>query len=140
MAYDRDNVFAKILRGEAPAHAVAENDDCMAFMDLMPQSPGHTLIVPRCAAENLFDVGVEALRHVVVMTQRVAKAVNEVFEPDGMMIAQLNGAAAGQSVFHLHFHVIPRYASEGLKFHARDAEPSSTLAEHAQLIRSALER
>ena len=138
MAYDNDNIFAKILRGEANAHKVLDEEHCVAFMDLMPQSPGHTLVIPREPAENIFDLAAESLGHLVATTQRVARAVKAAFAPAGMMIAQLNGADAGQTVFHIHFHVIPRYAGEGLTFHARDVADAGELAEHAARIRAAL--
>ena len=139
MAYDPDNIFAKILRGEASAHLVLEEEHCLAFMDLMPQSPGHTLIIPREPAENIFDLSTEGLAQLVSTTQRVARAVKAAFKPTGLMIAQLNGADAGQTVFHIHFHVIPRYAGEGLTFHARSMADSDELAANAARIRAALE-
>ena len=108
MAYDPNNIFAKILRGEADAHVVLDEEYCLGFMDLMPQSPGHTLIIPREPAENIFDLSAPALGQLIATTQRVARAVKAAFEPPGMMIVQLNGVDAGQTVFHIHFHVIPR--------------------------------
>ena len=139
MAYDPDNIFAKILRGEASAHMVLNEEHCLAFMDLMPQSPGHTLIIPREPAENIFDLSAEGLGQLVATTQRVASAVKAAFKPTGLMIAQLNGADAGQTVFHIHFHVIPRYAGEGLTFHARSMADADELAANAARIRAALE-
>ena len=138
MAYDESNIFAKILRGEMPAHVVLEEEHCMAFMDVMPQSPGHTLIIPRERAENLFDLDDEAVSRLAVTTRRVARAVKSAFEPGGIMIMQLNGADAGQSVFHIHFHVIPRYDGEGLRLHARSMAEPETLADHARRIRAHL--
>ena len=139
MAYDPDNIFAKILRGEANAHVVLDEEHCLAFMDVMPQSSGHTLIIPREPAENIFDLSTEGLAHLSATTQRVAKAVETAFKPAGLMIAQLNGADAGQTVFHIHFHVIPRYAGEGLTFHARSMADTDELAANAAKIRAALE-
>ena len=138
MAYDPDNIFAKILRGEANAHVVLDEEHCFAFMDLMPQSPGHTLIIPREPAEDIFDLSTEALGQLITTTQRVARAVKAAFNPPGMMIVQLNGADAGQTVFHIHFHVIPRYAGEGLTFHARTMADADELAANAARIRAAL--
>lgn len=138
MAYDPDNIFAKILRGEADAHTVLDEEHCFAFMDLMPQSPGHTLIVPREPAENIFDLSTAALGQLVATTQRVARAVKAAFDPPGMMIVQLNGADAGQTVFHIHFHVIPRYPGEGLTLHARSVADPEELSENAARIRAAL--
>ena len=138
MAYDHDNIFAKILRGEADAHVVLDEKHCLAFMDLMPQSPGHTLIIPREPAENLFDLSAEGLSVLIATTQRVARAVKTAFQPAGVMILQLNGADAGQSVFHIHFHVIPRYPGEGLTLHARSVADPEQLSEHAARVRAAL--
>ena len=139
MAYDHDNIFAKILRGEAGAHTVLDDDRCLAFMDLMPQSPGHTLVIPREPAENLFDLSPESLSVLVATTQRVARAVQAAFHPAGLMLLQLNGADAGQTVFHIHFHVIPRYPGEGLTLHARSVADAAEVREHAARIRAELE-
>ena len=139
MAYDPNNIFAKILRGEADAHVVLDEEHCLGFMDLMPQSPGHTLIIPREPAENIFDLSSEALGQLITTTHRVARAVKAVFNPPGMMIVQLNGADAGQTVFHIHFHVIPRYEGEGLTLHARSVAAPAQLREHAARIRAELE-
>ena len=109
MAYDRSNVFARILRGEIPAHKVCEDEHTLAFMDVMPQADGHTLVIPKAAAENIFDLPPEALAATILTTQRVARAVKKAFDAPGVMIAQLNGRGAGQSVFHIHFHVMPRH-------------------------------
>ena len=138
MAYDANNIFARILRGEANAHVVLDEEHCMAFMDVMPQSPGHTLVIPREPVENLFDLSAEGLTHVVAATRRVARAVRSAFDPGGVMVMQLNGANAGQTVFHIHFHVIPRYAGEGLTLHARSVADASQLERHAARIRAAL--
>jgi histidine triad (HIT) family protein len=138
MAYDDRNVFAKILRGEAPAHIVYEDAHSVAFMDIMPQVDGHTLVVPREPAEDLFDVQPDALAHLIRATQIVAHGVRQAFTPAGVMILQLSGAAAGQSVFHLHFHIVPRNHGIDLKLHARQVAPQETLAEHAERIRRAL--
>ena len=138
MAYDPDNIFAKILRGEADAHIVLDEEHCLAFMDLMPQSPGHTLVIPREPAENLFDLSDESLDVLVATTRRVARAVKAAFDPPGIMIVQLNGADAGQTVFHIHFHVIPRYPGEGLTLHARSVADAAELRANAARIRAAL--
>ncbi len=138
MSYDPRNVFARILRGEIPAHKVLEDEATLAFMDVMPQAPGHTLVIPKSAAENIFELDPAILAATMVNVQRVARAVSQVFQPPGVMIAQLNGAAAGQSVFHLHFHIIPRYEGVDFAIHARDMEDSAVLAEHAARLRVAL--
>jgi histidine triad (HIT) family protein len=139
MAYDPGNIFARILRGEIPAHRVYEDEYTLAFMDVMPQSVGHTLVIPKVEAENLFELDTETLRHLIATTQKVARGVREAFSPPGVMIAQLNGAGAGQSVFHIHFHVIPRYHGIDLKLHARGKEDDTLLADQAAKIRAALQ-
>ena len=139
MAYDTDNIFAKILRGEVNAHVVLDEQRCFAFMDLMPQSPGHTLVIPREPAENFFDLSDGGLAELMATTRRVARAVRAAFSPAGMMIMQLNGADAGQTVFHVHFHVIPRYRGEGLTLHARAMADPAELADHAARIRAQLD-
>jgi histidine triad (HIT) family protein len=139
MAYDRNNVFARILRGEIPAHRVLEDEHTLAFMDVMPQSDGHALVIPKAEAENLFELPPEALAATILTTQRVARAVQKAFAAPGIMVAQLNGREAGQSVFHLHFHVIPRYEGIDLHFHARDMADPAVLAAHAARVRAALD-
>lgn len=139
MAYDTGNVFARILRGEIPAHKVHEDEHTLAFMDVMPQSDGHTLVIPKTAAENLFDLPPAALAATILATQRVARAVRKAFDPPGIMLAQLNGAGAGQSVFHIHFHIVPRYHGIDLRLHAREMADPKVLAEHAARVRAALE-
>jgi len=139
MAYDPGNIFARILRGEVPAHKVYEDVHTLAFMDVMPQSDGHTLVIPRVAAENIFDLPPESLAATILTTQRVARAVKKAFSPPGVLIAQLNGTGAGQSVFHIHFHVVPRYEGIDLRFHAREMADQKMLAEHAARVRAALE-
>ena len=138
MSYDPDNVFAKILRAEAPAFKVYETDHALAFMDIMPQVPGHTLVIPKDHAEGLLDADPDILASTIQVVQIVAGAVKRAFESPGIMIAQLNGAAAGQTVFHMHFHIMPR--SEGLEFklHARELEDFSVLEALAERIRACL--
>jgi len=138
MAYDRNNVFARILRGEIPAHKVYEDEHTLAFMDVMPQADGHVLVIPKVAAENLFDLPPDALAATIVTTQKVARAVQRAFAAPGILIAQLNGAAAGQSVFHIHFHVVPRREGFDLRLHARDMADPAVLAAHAARVRAAL--
>jgi histidine triad (HIT) family protein len=138
MAYDTGNIFARILTGEIPAHKVYEDAHTFAFMDVMPQSDGHTLVIPKVAAENLFDLPPEALSATILTTQLVARAVKKAFDPPGVMLVQLNGAGAGQSVFHIHFHIVPRYAGIDLRFHAREMADPKMLADHAARVRAAL--
>jgi histidine triad (HIT) family protein len=139
MTYDPGNIFARILRGEVPAHKVFEDTHTLAFMDVMPQSEGHTLVIPKWAAENLFDLPQESLVATILTTQRVARAVKKAFDAPGIMIAQLNGRDAGQSVFHTHFHIVPRYEGIDLRFHSRDMADPQLLAQQAAKIRAALD-
>jgi histidine triad (HIT) family protein len=132
-AYDTANIFAKIVRGEMPAAKVYEDADTLAFMDVFPQARGHTLVIHKsAAARNLLDVEAEPLKAVILTTQKVARAVRAALKPDGVSISQFNGAVAGQSVFHLHFHVIPRWEGVALKRHGEggmaDASELATLA------------
>ena len=138
MAYDPDNIFAKILRDEAPAFRVFEDDKTLACMDVMPQTDGHTLVIPKAPAENIFELAAEDLRAVITTTQVIARAAQAAFSPEGVMVAQLNGAAAGQTVFHLHFHVIPRYEASPMALHAREMADMELLGQHAEQLRSAL--
>ena len=139
MSYDSNNIFARILRGEIPAHKVFEDEHTLAFMDVMPQVDGHTLVIPKATAENIHDVPQAALAATILATQRVAGAVQRAFAAPGILIAQLNGSAAGQSVFHLHFHVLPRHEGFDLRFHARGMADPTLLAAHAEKVRAALD-
>lgn len=139
-SYDTDNVFAKILRGELPSVKIAETDTTLAFMDVFPQSEGHCLVIPKKAqATNLFDIDGEDLAAVIKQTQIVAKAVKQALKPTGVRIAQFNGADAGQTVYHIHFHIIPVYGETPIQPHASggpaDSEELQALAEK---IRAAL--
>ena len=121
--YDRDNVFARILRGEIGCAKVYEDADVFAFMDLFPQSRGHLLVISKTAqARNLLDVEPQALERLILGVQRLARAMRAALKPDGLVTTQFNGSAAGQTVFHLHFHLIPRYGEAGLKPHAAGAQ------------------
>ena len=116
--YDEDNIFARIIRGDIPAAKVFEDAHVLAFMDAFPQSPGHVLVISKKSkARNLLDVKPEVLSQVMLDVQRVAKAMRKALKPDGIVVTQFNGAAAGQSVFHLHFHLIPRWADTPLRAH-----------------------
>jgi histidine triad (HIT) family protein len=139
MAYDRNNIFARILRGEIPACKVFEDGHTLAFMDVMPQADGHVLVIPKAEAESLFDLEPDALAATILTTQRVARAVKKAFDAPGILIAQLNGPAAGQSVFHIHFHVVPRHEGFDLRLHARDMADPAVLAGHAARVRAALD-
>lgn len=136
--YDQSNVFAKMLRGEIPAFKVYEDTQALAFMDAMPQSDGHTLVIPKVEARNFFDIAPDALADLIKATQYVAKGVQQAFKPDGMRIIQFNESAAGQTVFHIHFHIVPCYEGVAIRGHGRDWADKGVLAEHAEKIRAAL--
>jgi histidine triad (HIT) family protein len=138
MTYDNNNVFAKILRGEIPCVKVFEDEKNLAFMDVMPQADGHVLVIPKEPAENLLDLSSESAGALMMTTQRVAKAVKKGLNAPGIMLAMLNGAPAGQSVFHVHFHVIPRSAGVDMGMHARAMVDPQSLEPIAAKIRSAL--
>jgi histidine triad (HIT) family protein len=137
-AYDDANVFAKIIRGELPAAKVFEDDRVVVIMDVMPQGPGHTLVIPKARARNLLDIPAADLQHAILTVQRVARAVKEAFDAPGVLVMQFNEPAAGQTVFHTHFHVIPRFEGVALKPHSGDMADAAVLAEHAAKVRSAL--
>jgi histidine triad (HIT) family protein len=138
MAYDSSNVFAKILRGEIPSVKVYEDDKTLAFMDVMPQADGHVLVISKEPAEDILDLSPEGAAAMMATTQRVARAVKKGLNAPGIMLAQLNGAPAGQSVFHVHFHIIPRSAGVDMGLHARGMVDAKTLEPIAAKIRSAL--
>lgn len=115
--YDPQNIFAKMLRGEMACVRAFEDDVALAIMDVFPQSPGHTLVLPRTAARNFLELPPEKVGPYLERVQLVARAVRKAFSPDGVVITQFNGAPAGQSVFHLHFHIIPRWEGQALKPH-----------------------
>ncbi|OEC54939.1 MULTISPECIES: HIT family protein [Pseudomonadaceae] len=135
--YDPQNIFAQIIRGDAPCYRLYEDDDVLAFLDLFPQSYGHALVIPkRSAARNLLDVDPEALAKVMAVVQRLSRVITEELKPAGVQVAQFNGAPAGQTVFHLHFHIIPRYEGEGLGVHAsQKADPAELEALQARISR-----
>jgi histidine triad (HIT) family protein len=139
MSYDDSNVFAKILRGEIPSSKVWEDADTLVFMDAMPQAPGHTLVVPKAPSRNLLDADPDVLARLAPVVQRVARAVKQAFGADGVTVVQFNEPASGQTVFHLHFHIIPRHEGVPLMPHSRAMEKPEVLAAHAEKIRKALE-
>lgn len=116
--YDPDNIFAKILRGEIPSVKVWEDDHVLAFMDVFPQSEGHVLVISKTStAQTLLDIEAAALARLTTAVQRTARAVEKALRPDGFQIMQFNGEAGGQTVFHLHFHIIPRWRDRPMKGH-----------------------
>jgi histidine triad (HIT) family protein len=136
--YDPNNVFAKILRGEIPSARVYEDDKVVAFMDVMPQGTGHTLVVPKSPSRNLLDADPAALAAVIAGVQKVARAVKAAFNADGVTVMQFNEGAAGQSVFHLHFHVIPRFEGAPLKPHSGKMEDRAVIEANAAKLKAAL--
>lgn len=133
-AYDSNNIFGKILRGEIPCHRVYEDDDTLAFMDVMPQSPGHLLVIPKVPSRNILDADPAVLSKLIPVVQKLAKAARQAFEADGITVIQFNEPASGQTVFHLHFHVIPRYEGQALKPHSGQMENNEVLAANAEKI------
>ncbi len=138
MSYDDNNIFAKILRGEIPSHRVYEDDATIAFMDVMPQAEGHLLVVPKAPSRNLLDADAATLPALITTVQKLAVAAKDAFDADGVTVMQFNEAPAGQSVFHLHFHVIPRRAGVPLKPHSGTMEDGAVLAANAERVRQAL--
>ncbi|HEY4981734.1 MAG TPA: HIT family protein [Pseudolabrys sp.] len=137
-SYDSNNIFAKILRGELPCYKVYEDDKALAFLDIMPRSPGHTLVLPKAPARNILDIGIADLAHVMAVAQKVAKGAMTAFEADGITIQQFNEGAGGQVVFHLHVHVIPRKAGGPMKPPASAKEKPEVLAEQAKKLAAAI--
>ena len=137
-AYDSNNIFAKILRGELPCHKVYEDDRALAFLDIMPRAPGHTLVLPKSPARNLLDVDPSDLAHVMQVAQKIAKAQRAVFKADGITLQQFNEAAGGQVVFHLHVHVVPRKDGIAMRPPATVKEDASVLSDQALKLAAAL--
>jgi histidine triad (HIT) family protein len=137
-SYDPNNIFAKILRGEMPSYKVYEDDKALAFLDIMPRAPGHTLVLPKAAARNILDVPPDDLAHVFKVTQKVAQATMKTFGADGVTVQQFNEGAGGQVVFHLHVHVIPRKAGVALKPPASEREKPEVLTEQAAKLSAAI--
>ncbi len=137
--YDPANIFAKILRGELPAHKVYEDEHVFAFMDIMPRADGHVLVIPKAEARNILDIAPDALGHLVTGVQTIAKAVKVAMQADGLTIQQFNEPAGGQVVFHIHFHVIPRFDGVPMKPHSGQMADPGVLKAHAAKIRAALQ-
>jgi len=137
-AYDPNNIFAKILRGEMPCHKVYEDDRTFAFLDIMPRAPGHTLVLPKAPARNILDVAPDDFAAVARTAQKIAKAAVKAFDADGVTVQQFNEGAGGQVVFHLHMHVIPRKLGVPMKPPASEKEKPDVLAEHVRRLAEAL--
>jgi histidine triad (HIT) family protein len=137
-SYDPNNIFAKILRGELPCHKIYEDDKALAFLDIMPRAPGHTLVLPKAPARNLLDVDPVDLAHVMQVAQKIAQASMKVFAADGITIQQFNEPAGGQVVFHLHMHVMPRHNGVALLPPASRKEDGKVLEDNAAKLMAAL--
>lgn len=137
-AYDDQNVFAKILRGELPSAKVYEDDDVTVIMDVMPQGKGHTLVIPKAKSRNILDIRPGDLQATILAVQRVARAVQKAFDAPGVLVMQFNEPAAGQTVFHTHFHVIPRFEGVALRPHSGKMADSEELADNAERVKAAL--
>ena len=138
MAYDRNNIFAGILRGEIPCVKVFEDARTLAFMDVMPEAEGHVLVVPKEDAQDILDLSADGLAAMMATVQRVARAVDKALAPDGILLKQYNRAPAGQSIFHVHFHIVPRWEGVALAPHGKVMVDAATLEPIAAKIRSAL--
>jgi histidine triad (HIT) family protein len=139
MSGTTDCIFCKIVSGEAPAHVVCEDERTLAFMDIFPVAEGHTLIIPKRHGENLFDTDEACLQAVIARSRQVGRAIRRVLAPDGIGVHQLNGAAAGQTVFHYHMHLIPRNQGDALALHGRKPGDPEALASLAARLGEALE-
>ncbi|MEE2525141.1 HIT family protein [Hyphobacterium sp. HN65] len=138
-SYDDQNIFAKILRGEAPCVKIFEDDAVIAFMDIFPQSPGHCLVVPKEPARNLLEMTPDASAAAIQRVQNLARAVETALEPDGIVVTQFNGGPAGQTVFHIHFHIIPRWEDVPLGRHGGGQADMDELKAQAGKIAAALD-
>ena len=136
--YDTDNIFAKILRGEMPCVKVYEDDNVLSFMDVFPQSEGHTLVIPKAPSRNLLETNAKDIGRLFGAVQRITKAVETALKPDGITITQFNGAPAGQTVFHTHVHIIPRYDGIALGTHGGGMADMDELKALAEKISAAL--
>ena len=137
MTYDPDNIFAKILRDEIPSNRVYEDDETVAFMDIMPRADGHLLVIPKTPCRNVLDATPEQLAAVMATVQKLSRAVMTAFDADGVTIQQFNEAAGGQEVFHLHFHVLPRHEGVSMRAPGKMGD-FDQIAQHADQIRAAL--
>lgn len=138
MSYDTNNIFARILRGEIPSYKVYEDADALCFMDVMPQSPGHALVVPKAPSRNLLDADPSVLAKILPLVQKIAVASKAAFAADGITVMQFNEPAGGQTVFHLHYHVVPRFDGHPLKSHTGKMEDGVVLAANAEKLKAAL--
>ena len=137
-AYDPNNIFAKILRGEIPCEKLYEDESTLAFMDVMPQADGHVLVIPKSPARNILDIQPDVLSALIQRVQKLAVAVKKAMAADGVVVTQFNEPASGQTVFHIHFHVIPRWTGVALRPHSGKMADFALLKAQAEKIRAAL--
>ena len=140
MNYDDNNIFAKILRGEMPAHKVFEDDETLAFLDIMPRTKGHVLVIPKKPSINMMDIDPDDLCTLICCVHKLAPLVRKAVGADGFVIQQFNEAAAGQMVFHIHFHIVPRFAGVPLKHATGEMEQDGILSANAELIRREIDK
>ena len=138
MTYDPNNIFAKILRGEIPCHKIYEDEHTLAFMDVMPQVDGHCLVIPKVGSRNLLDAEPSTLASLMATVQKVARAAKSAFNADGVQVRQYNEEAAGQTVFHLHFHILPLNEGQSLRPHSGKMADHGILAKHAEMLKERL--
>lgn len=138
MTYDEQNIFAKILRQEAPAEIIYEDEATLAFMDVMPRVDGHALVIPKTASVNLLDIDSNDLSSLISSVKLIAQAAMQAFEAEGVTVQQFNNPAGGQMVFHTHFHILPRHEGISLKRHSGDMESPDVLKENADKYRAVL--
>lgn len=136
--YDNDNIFAKILAGDMPCHKVFEDDLALAFLDIMPRTEGHTLVIPKVKARNLLDIKPDDLSALMPRVQKVARGVMKAMEADGLTVQQFNETAGGQIIFHIHFHILPRWEGVKLRPHTSDMADQDELKANAAKISAAL--
>ena len=137
-AYDDQNIFAKILRGELPCYKIYEDDAALAFMDIMPRTKGHCLVIPKAPARNVLDIAPDDLSKLITRVQKVAQAAKTAMQADGLTLHQYNESPGGQVIFHLHFHVMPRYTGVELRPHTGQMEKPEVLEENCAKIIAAL--
>jgi len=138
MTYDSSNIFARILRGEIPCVKIYEDAKSLAFMDVMPEAEGHVLVVPKEDAQDILDLSPDGLAAMMATVQRVARAIDTALAPDGIVLKQYNRAPAGQTIFHVHFHIVPRWEGVELASHGKVMVEAAQLEPIAAKIRSAL--
>lgn len=137
MSYDPNNIFAKILRGELPCEKVYEDEHVLSFMDIMPRADGHVLVIPKHPARNILDVDATVFAAMMPSVQKVAQAVHKGMQAEGITLQQFSESAGGQVVFHLHFHILPRWEGVKLRPHTGEMESKAVLSAHAEKIRAA---